>query len=79
MKRSTSKASFVTAWSFSSSPTMPRQASDERISDDQEVSSHKVLLPAPLARIRTTRLSLGILICLGPGAGDWASRRFSSS
>ena len=32
MKCSTSKASLVAAWSFSSSLTMPRQASDERTS-----------------------------------------------
>ena len=58
MKWSTSKASFVTAWSFSSSLTIPRQASDERISVGRKCLRANVLLPEPLGPIRTTRLSL---------------------
>ena len=64
MNWSTSKAWFVTVWSFSSSQTMPRQASDERISVGLKCLRAKVLLPDPLGPIRTTRLSLGILICI---------------
>ena len=40
--------------------TMPRQASDERISVGLKCLRAKVLLPEPLGPIRTTRLSLGI-------------------
>ena len=62
MKRSTSKASFVTAWSFSSSLTIARQASDERISVGRKCLRANVLLPEPLGPIRTTRLRLGMVI-----------------
>src|SRR5271157_114969 len=64
MNWSTSNAWFVTVWSFSLSLTIPRQASEERISVGLKWLRAKVLLPDPLGPIRTTRLSLGILICI---------------
>ena len=62
MNRRTSKASLVTPWSFSSSPTIPRQKSEERISVERKCLRANVLLPEPLGPMRTTRLRLGILI-----------------
>src|SRR5262245_55043968 len=63
-KCKTSNASFVTVWSFSSSLTIPRQASDERISVGRKYLRANMLLPEPLGPTRTTRLSLGILIVM---------------
>ena len=54
-----SKASFVADWSLSSSLTMPRQASDERISVRRKCLRANVLLPEPLAPMRTTRDNFG--------------------
>src|SRR5580704_9178056 len=64
MNRSTSKASLLTAWSFSSSLTIARQASDERTSVGLKCLRANVLLPEPLGPIRTTRDRLGISICM---------------
>ena len=47
MKCSTSKASAVAAWSFSSSLTSPRQKSDESTSVGLKCSRANVLLPEP--------------------------------
>ena len=70
MKRRTSKASLVMAWSFSSSETIPRQKSEERTSVGLKCFLAKVLLPEPLGPIKTTRLSLGMVINMErPGSG----------
>src|SRR5207248_2759522 len=42
--------------------TMPRQASDERISVGRKCLRANVLLPEPLGPIRTTRDNLGIVM-----------------
>src|SRR5260221_12506541 len=63
-KCKTSKASFVTAWLFSSSLTNARQASDDRISVGRKCLRAKVLLPDPLESIKATRLSLGMAIVM---------------
>ena len=65
MKCSTSKASFVTAWLFSSSLTIPRQASDDSTSVGRKCLRANVLLPEPLGPIRTTRDRLGMEIFMG--------------
>ncbi len=62
MKCSSSNAWLVTAWSFSSSPTIPRQASDDRISVGRKWRRANVLLPEPLGPIRTTRDNWGMVI-----------------
>src|SRR3954471_15420314 len=65
--RSTSKASLVTAWSFSSSLTIARQASEERTSVGRKCLRANVLLPEPLGPTRTTRLRLGTLMFMAGG------------
>ena len=62
MKWRSAKASFVTAWLFSSSLTMPRQASDDSTSVGKKCLRANVLLPDPLGPIRTTRDRLGMEI-----------------
>ena len=62
MKCSNSNASFVTAWSFSSSQTIPRQASDDSTSVGRKCLRANVLLPEPLGPMRTTSESLGMLM-----------------
>jgi hypothetical protein len=74
MRRAPQDAWFVTVWSFSLSETIPRQASEERISVGVKWLRAKVLLPDPLAPIRTTRLNLGILICIAVSASPVANR-----
>jgi hypothetical protein len=64
MKCSRAKASFVTARLFSSSLTMPRQASDDSTSVDKKCLRANVLLPDPLGPIRTTRDRLGTEIVI---------------
>src|SRR5262245_15642754 len=59
MKWSSSNASFVADWSFSSSATRPRQASDETISVGRKCVRANVDLPEPLAPTRTTSESSG--------------------
>ncbi len=56
MNWSTSKAPLVTAWSFSSAPTVARQECDERTSVGRKSLFAKVLFPETLGPIRTTRL-----------------------
>ena len=82
MKWSTSKASFVAAWSFSSSLTMPRQESDDRTSVGRKCLRANVHLPDPLGPIRTTRDSLGMvmfMLCLFRLPGDCAGIYSTSS
>ena len=62
MKCSTSKASCVAAWLFSSSETRARQASDDSVSVGRKWVRAKVLLPEPDAPISTTRDRSGIVI-----------------
>src|SRR5207249_2710000 len=62
MKCNSAKASFVTAWLFSSSLTIPRQASDDSTSVGKKCLRANVVLPDPLGPIRTTRDSLGMEI-----------------
>ena len=64
MKCSTSKASFVTVWSFSSSQTSPRQASDDSTSVGRKCFRAKVLLPEPDGPMRTTSDNLGTAISM---------------
>ncbi len=61
MKCSSSKASGVAAWLFSSSDTRPRQTSDDRISVGLKCRRANVLLPEPDTPTRTTRESSGIV------------------
>ena len=63
----------MTVWSFSLSETIARHASDERTSVGRKCLRAKVVLPEPLGPIRTTRLRLGILMCIGGGL-DTSSR-----
>jgi hypothetical protein len=67
-KRNSSKASFVTDWSFSSSLTMARHASDDSTSVGAKCLRAKVLLPEPLGPTSTTRESLGIEIFMAMAA-----------
>ena len=62
MKCSNSNASFVTVWSFSSSQTIPRQASDESISVGRKCLRANVLLPEPLGPMRMTKERLGMVM-----------------
>ena len=59
MKCSTSKASLVAAWSFSSSETRPRQKSDDSTSVGLKCLRAKVDLPEPDGPIRTTSDKFG--------------------
>ena len=59
MKCSTSKASLVAVWSFSSSETSPRQKSDEMTSVGRKCLRANVDLPEPDAPISTTSESFG--------------------
>jgi hypothetical protein len=61
MKCSTSNASFVAAWSFSSSETRPRQKSDESTSVGLKCLRAKVDLPQPDGPTSTTSESSGIV------------------
>ena len=61
MKCSTSKASVVAAWSPSSSATMPRQRSEDRISVGRKLRAAKVDLPDPDAPIISTSEKSGML------------------
>ena len=74
MKCRSSKASLVTVWSFSSSQTIPRQASDERISVGRKCLRANVLLPEPLGPMRTTKERLGMVMGIG---GPYSARRGS--
>ena len=56
---STSNASRVTVWSFSSSPTRPRQKSDETTSVGRKCRAANVDLPEPDTPTRTTSDSFG--------------------
>src|SRR5258708_31779536 len=62
MKCSTSKASTVADWSFSSSLTSPRQKSDEMTSVGRKTRRAKVDLPEPDGPINTTSESSGMVI-----------------
>src|SRR5438046_8200793 len=61
MKCKTSKASFVAAWLFSSSDTIPRQKSDESTSVGLKCLRAKEDFPEPYGPIKTTRDSSGIV------------------
>ena len=61
MKCSTSNASLVAAWLFSSSDTSPRQESDDSISVGLKCFRANVDLPEPDAPIRTTKESSGMV------------------
>ncbi len=61
MNRSTSNASLVADWSFSSSATRPRQKSEEITSVGLKCARAKVDLPEPVTPTSTTRLSSGML------------------
>ena len=74
---SRAKASGVADWSFSSSETMPRQASEETIAVERKCLRAKVDLPEPLVPIRTTRDSSGTasvrhLPVASFGFGSWS-------
>src|SRR6266581_8463758 len=61
MKYSTSKASFVAAWLFSSSDTRPRQKSEERTSVGRKCFRAKLDLPDPEGPTRATTASSEIV------------------
>ena len=62
----------MTAWLFSSSLTIARQASDDRTSVGRKCLRANVLLPDPLGPIRTTRDSLGMEMCMKRLAYLWS-------
>jgi hypothetical protein len=62
MQYSTSNASFVAAWSFSSSATKPRQKSEEITSVGRKCLRAKVDLPAPDGPISATSERFGSLM-----------------
>ena len=62
MKCRTANASWVAAWSFSSSETRPRQKSDEMTSVGLKWVRANVDLPAPDGPTRTTSASSGIVM-----------------
>ena len=73
MKCSTSKASRVADWSFSSSLTRPRQKSEEMTSVGAKCRAANVDLPEPEMPISTTRHRSGIFIVpplAGPVVGS---------
>ena len=69
----------MTAWLFSSSLTIARQASDDSTSVGRKCLRANVLLPEPLGPIRTTRQSLGIVIFMVVRGGNGLVTSISSS
>ena len=77
MNCSSSKASFVAAWLFSSSDTMARQSSDDRISVGLKCFRANVLLPEPDTPMRTTMESSGMVSFIRRHA-SFSTRDFKS-
>ena len=75
MKCSTSNASRVAVWSFSSSLTSARHASEPITSLGRKCLRANVLFPAPLGPISTTRQSLGIFRCIEQAVPATGRRR----